>query len=194
MSFTFIFVFKMFFTHNSADLIASRGDIAFNLRHNINLPNNAIGYVSLNELTICNTDYNININTNKNTLVFQDYLGLTQSITTTPGNHTVSLLMSALKLALLVGNNFANITLTYSDITNMYTFTKTENTTHILTILAPSTMNAVLDFEPVLVNYSVANSNMTCSSLQSTSQNWILLQSLQEPLIICILRLLMEFF
>ena len=43
---------KMFFNSNSADSIVSRGDVSFNLHRNINLPNNVIGYVSLNELTI----------------------------------------------------------------------------------------------------------------------------------------------
>ena len=75
---------KMFFNSNSADTIVSRGDVTFNLSRNIKLPNNVIGYVSLNEMTIGNTDYNIN--GNNNTLVLQDYLGLTQSITITPGN------------------------------------------------------------------------------------------------------------
>ena len=67
---------KMFFNSNSADTIVSRGDVTFNLRRNINLPNNVIGYVSLNEMTIGNTVYNIN--GNNNTLVLQDYLGLTK--------------------------------------------------------------------------------------------------------------------
>jgi len=161
---------KMFFNSNSADTIVSRGDVTFNLRRNINLPNNVIGYVSLNEMTIGNTDYNISAN--NNTLVLQDYLGLTQSITITPGNYTVTSLMAAMntRFAALVGNNFANITVTYSDITNMYTLTTAAGTTHILSILATSTINSVLGFEPGLVNNSVANATMTRSSLKSPNQ------------------------
>ena len=53
---------KIFCNSNSADNIVSRGDVTFNLSRYINLPNNVIGYVSLNELTIPNTDYNINAN------------------------------------------------------------------------------------------------------------------------------------
>ena len=52
---------KLFFNSNSADSIVSRGDVAFNLTRYINLPNNVIGYVSLNELTIPNTDYNMQV-------------------------------------------------------------------------------------------------------------------------------------
>lgn len=161
---------KMFFNSNSADTIVSRGDVTFNLRRNINLPNNVIGYVSLNEMTIGNTDYNIN--NNNNTLVLQDYLGLTQSITITPGNYTVTSLKTALntRFAALVGNNFANITVDYSDSTNIYTLTTAAGTTHILTILATSTINSVLGFEPGLVNNSVANATMTRSSLKSPTQ------------------------
>ena len=87
----------MFFNSNSADSIVSRGDVSFNLHRNINLPNNVIGYVSLNELTIPNTDYNIN--TNNNTLVLQDHTGTSQTITITPGNYTVSTFMTALNTA-----------------------------------------------------------------------------------------------
>ena len=61
---------KMFFNSNAADTITNRGNVTFNLRSNINLPNNVIGYVSLNELTIPNT--NFNINTSNNSLVLLD--------------------------------------------------------------------------------------------------------------------------
>ena len=159
---------KMFFNSNSADTIVSRGNVTFNLQRNINLPNNVIAYVSLNDFIVANTDYNIN-DTN-NTLVLQDHLGVSQSITITKGNYTVSSLMTALnaRFAALVGNNFANVTVTYSDITNMYTFKTAANTTYSLTFLATSTMNAVLGFEPGLVNNSIPNA--IGSTLKTTVQ------------------------
>ena len=83
---------KIFCNSNSADNIVSRGDVTFNLSRYINLPNNVIGYVSLNELTIPNTDYNINAN--NNTLVLQDYNTVSQLFTITPGNYTVSIVMT----------------------------------------------------------------------------------------------------
>ena len=103
---------KLFFNSNSADTIVKWGDVTFNLQRNINLLYNVIAYVSLNDFIVANTDYNINAN--NNTLVLQDYLGLTQSITITPGNYTVTSLMALMntKFAALVGNNFANITVT----------------------------------------------------------------------------------
>ena len=55
----------MFLNSNAADVTHSRGDVTFNLRHNITLPTGTIEYVSLNELTIPNTNYNINSNHNK---------------------------------------------------------------------------------------------------------------------------------
>ena len=140
---------KMFFNSNSADTIVSRGDVTFNLRRNINLPNNVIGYVSLNELTIANTDYNINAN--NNTLVLQDYLGVSQTITIPKGNYTVASLMTALNTAFAnATGNFKNITVTYSDVTNMYTFTAGVNKIYSLSILATSTINSVLGSNLVL--------------------------------------------
>ena len=157
---------KIFCNSNSADNIVSRGDVTFNLSRFINLPNNVIGYVSLNELTIPNTDYNINAS--NNTLVLQDYNNVSQSFTITPGNYTVSTLMTALNTAFTAGvGNFQNIIVTYSDTTNKYLFTTGATTTYSLSILATSTMNSVLGFEPGLVNQSVADATMTRSFLPS---------------------------
>ena len=58
---------KIFMNSSSADAITNRGNVTFNLRNTINLPNNVIGYVSLSGLTMPNTNYNIN--TSNNTLV-----------------------------------------------------------------------------------------------------------------------------
>ena len=74
---------KFFLNSNAADIITSRGDVIFNLQRNINFPNNVIGYVSLNELTIPNTNYNINSNNKK--LVITDGT-VTQEITLEEGN------------------------------------------------------------------------------------------------------------
>ena len=157
----------MFFNSNSADTIVTRGDVSFNLQRYINLPNNVIGYVSLNELTIPNTDYNINTSNNK--LVLQDYTGASQTINITPGNYTVSTLMTAFNAvtAALPAGNFKNIIITYSDISNKCTLTTSANTTYSLVILATSTMNSVLGFEPGIVNSSVTGITMSRSSLTS---------------------------
>ena len=161
---------KLFFNSNSADSIVSRGDVSFNLTRYINLPNNVIGYVSLNELTIPNTDYNINANNNK--LVLQDYAGVSQTFTIPVGNYTVSTLMTALNSEFaLGGGNFQNIVVTYSDSTNMYTFTTAAVSTYSLSILATSTMNSVLGFEYGIVNTSVPGA-MTRSYIRSYNQNF----------------------
>ena len=85
---------KMFLNSNAEDIIRSRGDITFNLRKNITLPIGTIGMVSLNELTIPNTNYNIN--SSNNTLVLLDSSGTSETFTRTLGNYTVSQLMVAL--------------------------------------------------------------------------------------------------
>ena len=51
---------KMFINSNSADTIINKGNITFNLNKDISLPPNVIGYVSLNELPIPNTNCNMN--------------------------------------------------------------------------------------------------------------------------------------
>ena len=75
----------------------------------------------------------------------QDYNSVSQSFTITPGNYTVSTLMTALNTAFTAGvGNFQNIIVTYSDTTNKYLFTTGATTTYSLSILATSTMNSVL--------------------------------------------------
>ena len=85
---------KMFLNSNAADIISSRGDITFNLRRDISLPSGTIGYVSLSELTIPNTNYNINTSNNK--LVLLDSSMAATTYTVTPGNYTVTELMTEL--------------------------------------------------------------------------------------------------
>ena len=100
---------KIFMNSNAADQITNRGDVTFNLRRNINLPHGTSGYVSLNELSIPNTNYNIN--TSNNSLVLMDSSGTSETITIDPGNYTVTTLKDALN------ENFANtIQLSYQDI------------------------------------------------------------------------------
>ena len=48
---------KLFLNSAAADTAKNRGDLLFNLRRNITLPSGTTGYVSLNELTIPNTNY-----------------------------------------------------------------------------------------------------------------------------------------
>ena len=144
---------KMFFNSNAADTITNRGNVTFNLRRNINLPNNVIGYVSLNELTIPNT--NFNINSSNNSLVLLDRSLVPETFTITPGNYTVSQLKDALNTAFSVAStpSYQGITVSYNDITNKYLFTDTESP--FLVIQATSTMNSVLGFESGRITNSV---------------------------------------
>ena len=70
---------KLFINSNSADTIYDRGNIVFNVRKSIILNSNTIGYVSLNELTIPNTNYNIK--SSNNTLVLLDSSLVSQTLT-----------------------------------------------------------------------------------------------------------------
>ena len=112
----------MFFNSNAADVISLRGNITFNLGRNITPPNGTIGYVSLNELTLPNTNYNIN--TSSNALVFTGKSCVNFPFAVTPGNYTVSLFMTALnaQIQACATVSFKSIVVTYSDITNMFTF------------------------------------------------------------------------
>ena len=91
---------KLFLNSNAADTIRSCGDITYNLRRTITLPSGTIGYVSLNELTIPNTNYNIN--SSNNVLVMTQFNGVPETFTVTPGNYTVTELRDALNV--LFGN------------------------------------------------------------------------------------------
>ena len=146
---------KMFFNSNAADTITNRGNVTFNLRRNINLPNNVIGYVSLNELTIPNT--NFNINSTNNTLVLLDVGLIEETFTITPGNYTVSQLKDALNTAFSNADtaSYQGITVSYNNIINKYTFTDTDTESHFIQIQETSTMNSVLGFENGTITNSV---------------------------------------
>ena len=135
---------KLFLNSATADTTKNRGDLVFNLRRNITLPSGTIGYVSLNELTIPNTNYNIN--TSNNTLVLVDSSMVVTTFEVTPGNYTVTSLMTELNSKF----NPLNLTdqtvkITYNDTTNKCTFT--HPTSLFLIIMPTSTMNTVLGFE-----------------------------------------------
>ena len=52
---------RMFLESASANSINNNGNVTFTLNQQIQIPNDVVGYVSLQELTIANTNYNINI-------------------------------------------------------------------------------------------------------------------------------------
>ena len=153
---------KMFFNSNSADTIVTRGDVTFNLNRFINLPSHVIGYVSLNELTIPNTDYNIS--KNNNTLVLTDKTGTNTPFTVTPGNYTVSSFMTALNAAFQAATtvSFRGIVVTYSDITNRFPFT--HSSSYFLRIVSTSTMNSVLGFETGEINTTIVPTTISTTT------------------------------
>ena len=84
---------RMFFDTNGADTVTNNDNVGLSLNQPIQLPTNVEGYVSLQELTIPNTNYNINTSNNK--LVLVDYAGNTQTFTTSkftcPHTYTLGL-------------------------------------------------------------------------------------------------------
>ena len=107
---------RMFLESGSANSITNNGNVTFTLNQQIQIPNDVVGYVSLQELTIANTNYNINAY--NNTLVLVDNAANTFTFTITPGNYTVTSFLVALNAKLATGaNNFLGITATYSDLT-----------------------------------------------------------------------------
>ena len=93
----------------NANSIINNGNVTFTLNQQIQIPNDVVGYVSLQELTIANTNYNINVY--NNTLVLVDNAANTFTFTITPGNYTVTTFLTALNAKLATGaNNFLGIT------------------------------------------------------------------------------------
>ena len=157
---------QIFLNSNCADVIRSRGDISYNLRRTINLPSDTIGYVSLRELTIHNTNYNIS--SSNNTLVLMDSHFIQETFTRTPGNYTVNELKDALnaKFAAATNASYRGITVTYDTNSNKYKFTDTA--AGYLNIQSTSTMNSVIGFESGFIDVSVRNA--VGSQLKSTIQ------------------------
>ena len=106
---------QIFLNSNTADVTRSRGDILYNLKKTINLPQDTVGYVCLRELTIPNTNYNINSLNNINTLVLMDSHFIQETFTITAGNYTVNELRDALnvKFAAAANVSYHGITVTY---------------------------------------------------------------------------------
>ena len=134
---------KIFLNSSAADTIWSRGDITYNLKRSITLPSGTIGYVSLNELTIPNTNYCIN--SSNNYLQLTQYGEAPESITITPGNYTVTELRDQLNTAFASNFNLSTVICSYNMNTNKYTFT--DSVSSSIVINDTSTMNAVLGFE-----------------------------------------------
>ena len=98
---------------NSADTTINRGNVTFNLRNSITLPKNVVGYVSLSELTMPNTKYNINSANNKLVLTDKSITSILpntkykSAINTTfslkPGNYTVTSLKASTTQSLQLG-------------------------------------------------------------------------------------------
>ena len=155
---------QIFLNSNTADIIRSRGDITYNLRSPINLPADTIGYVALRELTIPNTNYNIN--SSNNTLVLMDSHFIQETFTITAGNYTVTELRDALNVKFAAATNvsYHGITVTYDTNSNKYKFTDTAG--GYLMIQSTSTMNSVIGFESGLIDASVRNA--VGSQLKST--------------------------
>ena len=84
---------RMFLDSSVASTINNNGNVNFLLNQQVKIPNDVIGYVSLQEITILNTNYNTD--TNNNTLVLVDYAANTQTFTITPGNYTVTTFLTA---------------------------------------------------------------------------------------------------
>ena len=156
---------RMFLESASANSITNNGNVTFTLNQQIQIPNDVVGYVSLQELTIANTNYNIN--TYNNTLVLVDNAANTFTFTITPGNYTVTSFLVALNAKLATGaNNFLGITATYSDITNKFTFTCPH--TYTLGLSALSTMNACVGFPTGLVANSYTTQTGTSTTISTT--------------------------
>ena len=125
-------------------------------------------YVSLQEFTIANTNYNINTN-NNNALVLVDYANNTQTFIIIPGNYTATTFLTALNTGFSnAANNFNTLTATCSDITNKFSMVATHART--LSISSNSTMNQCIGFPNGLITgLSTLSGANTYSAFTSTT-------------------------
>ena len=108
---------RLFLSSKAANIGSTRGNMTFSLNQSIAIPNEVIGFVSLIELEIPNTQYNINSLNNyiDGTLLTNNY-NFTYSIPV--GNYTVDSLRTQLNTTLSPNN----ITVTYDSSSNKFTF------------------------------------------------------------------------
>jgi hypothetical protein len=134
----------MFLDSSVANVSNNKGDVTFLLNQHITIPNEVVGYVSLQELTIPNT--NNNVNTTNNVLVLVDDTNNLETFTITPGNYTANSFLTTLNSELAnATNNLANTVVSYNDITNKYSIYCPNSAS--ITIDSTSTMNQILGFE-----------------------------------------------
>ena len=124
---------KLFLNSNAADVITNKGNVTFLLQQIISVPSDVIGYVSLSELTIPNTNYNIT-SSNNTIAILNTSIQTTYTVTT--GNYTVTSLLNQLN-TLMSGDGY---TVTYNDIQCTYTFV---HDTHDFTFQSTSMMLCV---------------------------------------------------
>jgi hypothetical protein len=152
--------FKLFLNRNAADVITNKGNATFLLQQIISVPSDVIGYVSLSELTIPNTNYNVT--SSNNTIVIVNNL-IQTTITVPVGNYTVTSLLNELNTLMSVDG----YTITYNDIQCTYTFV---HDTHDFTFQSTSKMLSVLGFEEN-TSYSSTTQSLTSVKIVDLSGN-----------------------
>ena len=147
---------RLFLSSKAANIGSTRGNMTFSLNQSIAIPNEVIGFVSLVELQIPNTQYNINSLNNYIEIALQNN---NNSIFQIPfGNYTVDSLRTQLNTTLAP----INITVTYSTSTNKFTFS---HATLQFGFVFTSTILSILGFEP---NTNIASTTQSPFTLTST--------------------------
>jgi hypothetical protein len=118
---------RMFLNSYCADYKRTTGDMIFNLRQDISVDQNTEIYMSLREMTVANSEYNI---TNYNNTLYIHLDGQDYSFDIEPGNYTVTTLINTLnaKFENFTDNTHAQIkvlkdfNVSIHPITNQFTF------------------------------------------------------------------------
>jgi hypothetical protein len=91
----------------------------FNLRQDITVDQGTDIYMSLREMTVANSEYNI---TDKNNSIYIGYGGVVHDFDILPGHYTVTTLMAAINAKFQVTAGLNNFSIRLNQITNQFTF------------------------------------------------------------------------
>lgn len=122
---------RVFLSSDAADMKVDNGNMRFNFRQDISVTNDTDIYVSLDQFTVANTEYNVN-KFNQNIYLVQGAVQnnvqtpVNVSLTLVEGNYTVRSLLTHIQ-ALIAADTVASpiFAVSFNDSTNKFTFSST---------------------------------------------------------------------
>jgi hypothetical protein len=131
---------QLFISSNSANVENSKGDLIYYFKNPIEAGQSNIIYANLQQVTMPNTQYNID-SSNNLLWVYYDATDTNVSFTVTEGNYTASTLLTKLNSLL------TDIVTTFDSSTLKYTFTSTDEFSFLSDDTYESTIFDILGFD-----------------------------------------------